>query len=261
MKIALYYYSSTGNTGLICEYIRREFPAVELLDITKNLKADLSGYDIVGLATPTFYLNIPPIVNDFVTSLENQNNKPAFLIATFGLIPGKVMRNLAKAVKNKGFKIIDYTLLNMPESWPPMIAKNHTNLEAPNKQEVANFKRFVLNIYDTIALLKKGADIPEKKLKTSFWDNLIPAPSHKKIMQEFGKIYVDPQECNGCQTCRNSCLYNAIEFNGNPVFLMDKCKGCFICYNKCPQKAIHTNKIKGDGQYIGPDEKLKAKFR
>ena len=56
---------------------------------------------------------------------------------------------------------------------------------------------------------------------------------------------IDQELCNGCQTCMERCLFNAIEMrkpaNSRKMkaYMIDKyCMGCGLCVYKCPEKAI-----------------------
>ncbi|MDD5012349.1 MAG: EFR1 family ferrodoxin [Candidatus Nanoarchaeia archaeon] len=260
MTIGLFYYSETGNTKIACEYIKKQISGVELIDISEEKKINWNKYDLVGFATSTYYLNIPPKVYEFLNSINKQNSKPVFLLATFGVMPGRVLKNLEKVVKNKGFEVIAYHKLHMPESYPPFIAKNLANLSAPNNEELKNFREFISEIKEKYNQIKKKEKLSRVKVKMNFWDIIIPPTSNKKIMKQFGILHVDKNKCNSCKICYNSCPYQAIKFNKTPSFLMDKCKGCFVCYNKCPQKAIYTDKISG-GFYNRLNTKLKEKFK
>jgi ferredoxin/flavodoxin len=260
LKINLYYYSTTGNTKLVCEKLRKEIPGLEIYDILdRNLNLN-DECDIYGFAVSTYYLNLPPVFIEFINSLKVITNKPAFFLITYGMMPGKSVRKLADYLKNKGFSIIDYHLLRMPESYPVFIAKKRTDINAPGQKEMMNFMNFISGLKEKAKQIESG-NIPDSKLiKPGLLNSIIPSQTYKKIMKQFGTLNVNTNLCNHCKICFNSCPYGAIEFKNEPVFNMGKCTGCYICYNKCPNAAVYTNILESKWQYSGPSKKLEEKF-
>jgi flavodoxin/NAD-dependent dihydropyrimidine dehydrogenase PreA subunit len=260
MKIALFYYSASGNTKLACEYLRKQIPEIELVNITDIQKPAIEDYDIVGFASFTYYLILPPFLRDFIISLKPMNDKPAFLLFTYGLMPGKVIKHTGNLLAKKGFSIIDYHTLHMPESFPPYIQKGIANTGSPGKKEFEAFRAFISNLQSKFQSIFQMRIDSKKNIKLGFWDFIIPAPNQKKIQNTFGTLYVNKDECTSCGICQDSCLHNAITFNVNPAFHMENCSFCYNCYNKCPQEAIRTTKLAKGGQYKGPGNVLKDKF-
>ncbi len=51
---------------------------------------------------------------------------------------------------------------------------------------------------------------------------------------------VDKDNCIGCNLCRNSCNFNAIQIEeGKAGIVKEKCAGCAMCIAVCPQGAIN----------------------
>jgi len=56
---------------------------------------------------------------------------------------------------------------------------------------------------------------------------------------------VDPELCQGCQTCLDRCLFGAIFMEDDTARLReDKCLGCGLCAFTCPEGAITLREIR-----------------
>jgi electron transfer flavoprotein alpha subunit len=55
-------------------------------------------------------------------------------------------------------------------------------------------------------------------------------------------IVVNIDKCNGCEDCKSSCPYDAIEMKGGKAFINEYCQMCNICLPVCPEGAITEQK-------------------
>lgn len=262
MKGAIYYYTGTGNTKLACCSIAENINHIDfdLIDITTSKNPNLSKYEVVGFASPTFYMGIPKIFKDFLFGIKEQDKKPAFILNTFGMMQGKALKLMNKIISNNGFEIIAAGSLHMPESYPVFIAKGWGEVNRPNEQQVHDFQRFIADLSSKLENLKRGEMPPEIKISVGFLNNIIPVSSREKIIKQMGELKVDTALCSGCGVCVKVCPYGAVSQNSYPIVEQNKCWGCWKCYNHCPQKAIYTDRIKSDFQYHGPDNELSEKL-
>lgn len=261
MKGVIYYYSSTGNTKIACEYIAKSMKNItfDLIKISKNTELKLSEYDLVGFATSTDFFGPPQLVKTFLDKITIQQNKPAFVLNTYGLFSGKTLKILKDWVNVKGFKVIAGYSLQMPENFPPFIVKGITSKNTPKQKSLRNFDKFITEL-DRLVDASSLEDFKNAAIKIGFINSLFPVQSRNAAKKDMGEKYVDISLCNECGICKNVCPYEAIQLNPKPVFDMDECYGCWSCFNHCPNKAIYTNKIRGKGQYVQPIEALKEKL-
>lgn len=52
---------------------------------------------------------------------------------------------------------------------------------------------------------------------------------------------VDPNQCNGCESCTSRCQFGALSFNGStntPIIDATRCFGCGLCKESCEHHAI-----------------------
>ena len=63
---------------------------------------------------------------------------------------------------------------------------------------------------------------------------------------------IDPELCNGCETCQERCYFDAIEMvpkedaedDQYGRVIDDKCLGCGICHVTCPTEAISLKEVR-----------------
>lgn len=262
MKGLICYHSQSGNTALVCRFLTRKLISMDwdLFEIASSDPPDFQPYDLIGFAAWTYYLGLPPVFERFLHDLPPQNTKPAFLLNTFGIMPGQVLARMERILAPKGFLILAGTSFHTPESYPPYIVKGWHSLEAPTPQELANFDFFCAQLKNGLDQLQAGDAPRAVKIKIDLLSRLIPPYSPAKIRREIGPLMVNPALCNSCGLCQKACLYGAIDSNLPPVFSPGKCQGCWACFNHCPQQAIYTTKIRGQGHYPWPAEILSAKL-
>ncbi len=265
MKGVIYYYSSTGNTKLACEYIATKLEKetkvkFDTFNIIRNSPPGHSGYDVVGFASPTDWLGPPFLVEKFVRSLPNAHGTPAFVLITYGRIAGKALRTLGELASAQGFDVFAGYGLHMPENFPPLVAGGKGFEGAPNEKECAGFYAFSEFLVDSVRRLSEGKKPEKRKLKIGLVNAILPKLSREKSKKEMGMKYVSEELCKGCGACARACPYEAIAIEKIPKFDESKCYGCWTCFNKCPNMAIYTTKLKGKGQYPRPLEALRDKL-
>ncbi len=263
MKAILCYYSGSGNTKLACEYMAKNIKnlRIDLFNIVKAGIPDLDKYEVAGFATFANFLAPPYLMQDFLEKLPRQDNKPAFVFNTYGLLSGKTLKILDKWATAKGFKVIAGHSLHTPESYPPMIISGKGNEQAPNEKEMAGFVNFISELERLFHRIKEGSRVERKKTSISILSILLPVFPPAKARRNMGEKYVEEALCSKCGICERVCPYGAIKLAPKPIFDMNKCYGCWACYNHCPSRAIYTKKYRGAGHYPEPIEQLKEKLK
>ena len=52
------------------------------------------------------------------------------------------------------------------------------------------------------------------------------------------RIKVDSELCTGCESCIDSCPYDAIVIKDEKAFITEYCQMCRNCLSACPEGAI-----------------------
>jgi len=262
MKGILCYYSGSGNTKLACQHLAKQInnAEFELCDIVKEDMPDFSRCDVAGFATFADFGSVSHCVRQFFEKMPPQS-MPAYVFNTYGFMSLATLRDLAKLVHDKGFRVLGGYSLHTPENYPPMRMRNRAADDAPKPKELDTFRAFIQRLDHQFGMLQNSQTVPHDPIKIGLKNTLfsvIPFPNAKKDM---GEQQVDESTCSECGTCAKRCPYGAIQLAPKPVFDHRKCCGCWACYNHCPEHAIHTSKVTEDYRYPKPIEALRQKLQ
>ncbi len=252
MKAILLFHSNSGHTRRVCDYLSRQLRGIDwtLADMRHPVPSELSGYDLVGFATWTYYMGVPPLVLDFIRSLPVQQHTPAFIVTTFGMMSGQSLKCLEQAIRTRGFQPVDGFSLHTPENYPPFVLKGN-GWDSPNAPEPSALQQFE----EFITRLRNRIDNPRmagRPIRIGFWNSLMRPSSLNKVQKDMGTLQLDRTLCDGCAACVAACAYSAARMeNSIPVFNTSACKACWNCFNACPKKALSTDRVDSSGQFAG----------
>ncbi len=84
MKTEIHYFSGTGNSLVIARDLVAELNA-ELIPIAslQNLSSIKSNADAIGIVTPNYYGDLPPIIKRFAEKLSDIEDKYIFGLCTY----------------------------------------------------------------------------------------------------------------------------------------------------------------------------------
>jgi len=262
MKGIACYYSATGNTKLVLERVIQglgiEF---DLCDIARDPMPDFSQYNIVGFASPVDWLAEPYLMRKFLAELPEVDGIPAFLLSTFGGLPGRTLANLKEAVSKKGFRVIAAHGLRVPDNYPPVLAGGHKNTGMPDMHELKEFHDFISGLGGKLKDIGNGKAVKEVPVPATILGAIAGHFGRDRSKKAQGPKFVDASVCTRCGKCQKGCPYKAIRLDPFPNFDESLCYGCWACYNRCPVQAIYTKKLRGKGHYPGPTEELKKKLK
>ena len=133
MKTAIVFYSEHhGNTKKLLDAIAAEHE-VTLIDVTKEPKADLSGYDRIGLASGIYYGGYAKQVLAFAQECLPEG-KDVFLIYTQGAAKGDFLKSVRQVLAEKRCREIGSYWCRGFDTFGPFklvggIAKEHPTAE------------------------------------------------------------------------------------------------------------------------------------
>ena len=255
MKIAIYYFSGTGNTEIVCkrwaEEAKKHNIECDLFKVeeVKDEKVDVSNYDKVGIAYPIHAFNAPKVLWKFTTKIAKlADKKPAFII----MVSGEYMNlnhssdyKVARILKRRNilieseyhylmpysfiFKHTDYMAYRMKKTMEGLLP---LDLDRFLNGEETHMKRFFLD--------RPFAFI----LRIQWWGGRFNGLFYK----------VKKNECIKCMKCIQDCPAKNISYNEEKqkFHFGYQCLMCQRCIMYCPKHAIKVgmfNAWRVDGPY------------
>lgn len=145
MKVAIAYYSQHhGNTKKLLEAIQ-ELGDVKLINVVESKEADLSGYDLIGFASGTYFGKFSKQVMEFARN-NLPSKKRVFLINTYGARKASI-KEMEKIFKDKSCTLLGTYGCRGFDTFGPLkyiggIAKGHPNEN--DLKEARNFFRRII---------------------------------------------------------------------------------------------------------------------
>jgi len=261
-KGIIFYYSNTGNTRILCEYIQRKITVIpfELCSISEKWNKNIDAYDIVGFACFTDQMQIPHLMRKFILSKSSLKIKYAFVLNTYGAISGRTLLDLKNSAEKSRFTIIDGTSMHVPENYPPMIKRGYPYVKEPSEKMITEFQNFIYRLNEKIECIGKGDEIKNDPWMIGPAQYFIPRLPMFLSKFELGKIECDQKKCTQCKLCAKGCPGEAIIFEEYPIINHAKCQSCWKCYNRCPSQAIIATKFGNEYRYPRIHEEYRQKI-
>jgi len=247
VRVTIIYFSQTGNTRAIARCISQGFVdgghgvrRIKLLEATAD---DARSGDLLGIGTACFHSKAPTPVMDFLRRLPRLDRRRAFVFATMGGEPGRVLYDMAELLRDRGAQVLG-GFLCLGETRHPSTVLRGRSAGRPNARDFAAAREFGLALgrhiedgargplptsrrdvfrpthgfYDLVALICQD---PLMRL-------VLPAPEHV------------PEACTRCGWCEAECPARAITLCPDPV-ITGRCIRCFRCLTGCPQHAYRAS--------------------
>lgn len=249
MRIAIIYFSGTGNTKKVAEEYKKNFERLgsecDLFPLPLKQIPNLTEYDKVGFGYPIHSFNAPEIMLKFAKSLpkvkrkDGGSLKSAFILKSSGE-PVKMSRvsslKLIGILKRRGFEVKNEYQYVMPYN---MIFR-HTDHTAYVMWQTA--KALIPVDCDEII---NGTPHAEKKMTLGHLFAWVLRAEHWGAHVIGVGYKVKKKDCISCGLCAKSCPAGNIKMvNGKPKF-GSKCYICARCSFNCPKDCISIGLLNG----------------
>jgi len=212
MDVTLIYFSQSGNTRRIAETMAEVFRGVghatRLVSLKKASSLDAVSGDLLGIGTPCFSSQAPTPVKAFLQNLPPLDHKRAFVFATSGGAPGRVLYDLTRLLQSKGADIVG-GFLTRGELHHPAPCLHGRMPNRPNAEDFAQARRFATAVIEHVSAGRPGPVAESRpdtfKPRGGFYDfvALISTDGFLRLMLPEPKL--DPARCNQCKWCVYEC--------------------------------------------------------
>ena len=230
--------SGTGNTKHCVQKFLSELDTdVTCIPIEDIQSIDaIRNNDVVLLAYPTQFSNVPFMVRDFV--IKNKDlweGKKVFLITTMGAFSGDGTGCLARVLKKYGATILGGMQIHMPDAVcdSKLLKKSLEENKSIIREADEKIEKAVRDIKQTGKYPKEGLSFPAH-LAGLFGQRLW---FYNKTTGYSKKLKIS-DSCIGCGLCASNCPMGNLVIQKGKAVNLGKCAMCYRCISSCPKKAI-----------------------
>lgn len=276
MKVAIIHFSQTGNTRKVARSMARAFAEAGDEVSTASLKkpgriAPTAG-DLLGVGTPCFSSRAPRPVLDYISALPDLRGQKAFVFATSGGGPGRVLYEMTTALRARGAEVLDGIIIR-GECFHPYPSIKGRFPGRPDEHDLAVAADFARSLSAQVRSGRPGPLPGARKDALNpgkgFYDFVALVNTDARLRALLPPPAAAPGLCNQCRWCEYECPVHNIRLEPYPA-LGDKCMRCYRCVTGCPRKAFTAEMRLGDLMSIafyntwferwlgdvGPDEKF-----
>jgi ferredoxin len=256
MKSVLYYFTGTGNTLAVARKLAQALGDTTLLPLRRMINAGgcSTDADVVGIAFPVYYLDMPGIVRQFAEQIQFTGNPYVYAIASCGERPGGALFRLQELLAAKGTPLSAGFALVMPENYIGPVDLMQDRDRAQEKYACARRRipAIAAAIRDRQVLPPEG----ENSLLLKFGGRL--AGTLATSVYNTPRRFHATGRCNRCGTCGRICPTRNITVTPEAVRWDGDCTQCYACIHWCPEEAIEIGgRTAGKPRYHHPDVTIK----
>ncbi|MFB0561200.1 MAG: EFR1 family ferrodoxin [Candidatus Lokiarchaeia archaeon] len=246
MKTLIIYFSQSGNTRKVAEYIRDGIVDVtgqcDIMDINDVDTSSLENYNLVGLGCPTHYFKEPFNVREFIEGLPELRNRQWFVFCTHGSAIANTFPSLAERLKKKGIIVIGYhdtyADAKMPYLPYPTLTTGH-----PDSLELEEAYAFGKEIAKRSQCIAEGDKslIPKPEPVAEEWVREAELYTLELLARITPPMSINMDKCTRCHTCEDNCPVKGIDVEADPPRIQNPCIYCLYCWKICPTLAIEAD--------------------
>lgn len=244
MRINIINFSQTGNTRKVatamagvCRSAGHTVTTIAFKQVTTH---DVGSADLIGIGAPCFESQAPAPVREYLQDLPFMGGKKAFVFATSGGAPGRVLWDLANPLRSKGADVLGGFLSRGTCFYPlPCLVGRFPG--RPNQADLGNARQFAASLLNHLSSGVSGpmaASRPDVFQHGLGFYNILGAILKGPLVR-----FVMPRpeaaddRCSACEWCVRECPTNSIRLDAKPA-ITNTCIRCYRCLTGCPEQAF-----------------------
>lgn len=256
MKIIIYYFTGTGNTLAAARALAEKLGDAKLVPLRRAINPGgiPVDADVLGIAFPVHFQDMPAIVRQFVCGLRFTGDTYVFGLATCGGRAGGALFRLDECLRARGSRLSAGFALVMPENYLGPVDL----METPDKAEekLAAVPLRIAAIAGAVSTRQvsepEGSDGAGSRYGGAFLRFLMTS-----VYRVPRRLHATGQ-CNRCGLCQKICPTRNIGVTADGVLFNDCCTQCYACIHWCPEQAIAIGgRTGGKRRYHHPDVSIK----
>lgn len=233
MKVAVVYFSGTGNTEAIAQGYQEAMTQaghdVSLASIEQM--EGIPEHDLLIVGGPIYGGSMPDILIQWVrkTVPKTMTGKKAIVFSTSaGFVNAKGVKSIGKKLNKKGYSLVDMPTYEMPRNF--YMDKYQPT---PESDQIRQFAEASVGILKSINRVDSTAEI---KISESVVMSDLMADVFRLLAQSLGKSFHINNNCIGCGKCQANCPESNIDYIKKEY--SNRCRMCTRCIHNCPVNAI-----------------------
>ncbi|MDA8234647.1 MAG: EFR1 family ferrodoxin [Clostridia bacterium] len=243
MNVLMVIFSQTGNTVKFAESISNSFSSqghnVYLVTLNQFKPELLSSCQLIGVGSPCFNSQAPTPAKIFLRGLPLLKGKQAFVFATSGGAPGKVLFDMSLLLRRKGADVIAGLHTRGEVAYPAPALKGRFP-GRPNQEDLrigAAFAHYIMKKILHPANDDLIREFESHKFAWNFYSLMAYLITDGVIRLLMPKPNHLAQRCQKHGICQINCPMAAITLKPYPSVNQSRCIRCFRCVNTCPELA------------------------
>jgi ferredoxin len=262
MDAVIYVFSGTGNTLVLARELARLCGArvVPIAQCTgQGVRPDAP---LVGIVFPTYFSDLPPIVEEFARSLRGLEGSFLFAVATYGGGAGDSFRSLQAALSGNGARLDAWFGIHMQQNAFRKPWEKYNAIEKIAFKKAGVIARRVTRRIPGTAFGGRIKDMLLGLLRERFrlayrrslsaLSGLPEGSPPADLLRGSDRSYSVTENCDGCGLCARTCPVRNIRMEGGRPVWGGRCEACLACRSWCPHRAIAGGVAKAGYFYTNP---------
>lgn len=246
----IYYFTGTGNSLWAAKAIGQGIgECTENIMIHRDEEKVVCHDPVIGFVFPTYMMDLPWIVKEFLMKLNITSNCYTFVVMTSNHgKSGHSFKNLDRCLSLSRANLSAGFDLQMPGNCL-------VSTEEENTERLQNAPSHIQQIVQFVKARKTNFISDGSRPKKNFVSDSFFYGEHSLKRLTLIKDFEVTDNCNGCEICVSVCPLNNIQIIDGKASHGHECAACYACLHWCPQNAVRVDapNIKDRPQYHHPE--------